>query len=550
MDFINPLIAQVRELFASMTPGARVTAGLLLAVVVVSLGFLFQQAATGPDEYLFGGTPIGRERLARVEAAIAGAGIDYTIEGERIKVARRDRNDAIAAVAEARELPPSFHSLMEEAVNGGSVLDFRGTKEQRVRAANEHRASIILSKLSFVDQAFVMHHVRQTQGLQRGRHATAAVSVEPVVGQSLTPTRVATIKDFVSKALDVPVEEIEVTSLGPDRIADTGEGVSPEEIDHPYFRNIAIQERRIKDSILQALADIPGVRVQVNARIDNVAQMQIRSVKPEPDPVTVARSSIDESETRIDAGPAERVGLEQNGPTPAPGEGLAAADRTERTNEVSDQQNVVGSSTEVRTMAGFKLEEAEATVVIPESYVEFVYRQDNADANGAPPAAIDRAVLEQTRESIKEKVKDIVKPILPKLALGQDEYAQVNVNFLRDLPKPPIPTPSMASGAMAIAQEYGGGVAMLGLAVFSLVMLRSVVSGGKTPPPAGLPSLQLAADEQDRAEGDDDEPDRPKLKLKKPDTLKDDLTDMVATDPDAAAAILRSWINNSDNAAA
>ena len=37
---------------------------------------------------------------------------------------------------------------------------------------------------------------------------------------------------------------------------------------------------------------------------------------------------------------------------------------------------------------------------------------------------------------------------------------------------------------------------------------------------------------------------RPKLKLKKADSLKDDLADMVASDPDAAAAILKSWINN------
>jgi hypothetical protein len=36
---------------------------------------------------------------------------------------------------------------------------------------------------------------------------------------------------------------------------------------------------------------------------------------------------------------------------------------------------------------------------------------------------------------------------------------------------------------------------------------------------------------------------RPKLKLKKGPSLKDDLTDMVREDPDAAAAILRTWIS-------
>ena len=44
MDFLNKAIAQLSDLFRSMTPGARITAGLLLAVVVVSMGYLFQHS--------------------------------------------------------------------------------------------------------------------------------------------------------------------------------------------------------------------------------------------------------------------------------------------------------------------------------------------------------------------------------------------------------------------------------------------------------------------------------------------------------------------------
>ena len=41
-----------------------------------------------------------------------------------------------------------------------------------------------------------------------------------------------------------------------------------------------------------------------------------------------------------------------------------------------------------------------------------------------------------------------------------------------------------------------------------------------------------------------EEDGRPKLRLNKGPTLKDDLTDIVREDPDAAAAILRNWIGN------
>src|SRR4051812_19469482 len=78
MDFLNKAIAQLSELFRSMTPGARVTAGLLLAVVIVSMGYLFRQGASGPDAYLFGGEALSDGQLTSVEAAIAKAGLsDY-----------------------------------------------------------------------------------------------------------------------------------------------------------------------------------------------------------------------------------------------------------------------------------------------------------------------------------------------------------------------------------------------------------------------------------------------------------------------------------------
>ena len=51
MDFLNKAISQVTDLFKSMTPGARMTAGMLLVMIVISLGYLFtmqgSRATTG-----------------------------------------------------------------------------------------------------------------------------------------------------------------------------------------------------------------------------------------------------------------------------------------------------------------------------------------------------------------------------------------------------------------------------------------------------------------------------------------------------------------------
>ena len=47
MDFLNKAFAQFNDLFRSMSPGSRITAGLLLVVAVVSVGYLFQSEVGG-----------------------------------------------------------------------------------------------------------------------------------------------------------------------------------------------------------------------------------------------------------------------------------------------------------------------------------------------------------------------------------------------------------------------------------------------------------------------------------------------------------------------
>jgi flagellar M-ring protein FliF len=83
-------------------------------------------------------------------------------------------------------------------------------------------------------------------------------------------------------------------------------------------------------------------------------------------------------------------------------------------------------------------------------------------------------------------------------------------------------------------------------------MLRSMVKSVPSSDSVvafGTPTVSLhqGDTESDSAAGeepDEEEERRPRLKLKKGHSLKDDLTDIVREDPDAAAAILRSWISN------
>src|SRR5262245_43245069 len=121
MDFLNKSLAQLSELFRSMTPGARITAGLLLAVVVVSFGSLFQHAAAGPDAFLFGGEALSDNEINQAEAAIAKAGLSgYQREGNRIRVPAGQQAAYLAAVADGGALPPNFNTILAKALDSSS----------------------------------------------------------------------------------------------------------------------------------------------------------------------------------------------------------------------------------------------------------------------------------------------------------------------------------------------------------------------------------------------------------------------------------------------
>jgi flagellar M-ring protein FliF len=188
-----------------------------------------------------------------------------------------------------------------------------------------------------------------------------------------------------------------------------------------------------------------------------------------------------------------------------------------------------------------------ATVAIPVSYFESVWKLRNPDA-AAPPKPEE---LQVVKEEVIAVVENLVEPLLIRgVDRAQNTYKHVRVFALDSLPAPTIEPPSTASRALAWTGQYWNTLAMLGVAFFSLIVLRSVVRN--VPPksaspaaPMTAPTLSLHADEEFTPTGreeSDESPARPRLRLKKGTSLKDELADIVREDPDAAAEILRGWI--------
>src|SRR5690349_18657827 len=130
MDFLNKLLAQLNDLFKSMSPGARMTAGLLLVAVVVSIGYLFNYQATGADAFLLNGQSFTAQELSTMEAAFGKAGLsDYTMDGARVRISKSRQAAYLGALADSGALPAHFGDHMAQAANNPGPFTSRAQQE-------------------------------------------------------------------------------------------------------------------------------------------------------------------------------------------------------------------------------------------------------------------------------------------------------------------------------------------------------------------------------------------------------------------------------------
>lgn len=546
MNFLNQFSKQISDLFATMTPGARVTAGLLLAVVVVSVGFLFQQSTLGPDEYLFGAEPLSASEINAMTAAMSQAGLnDFEVQGAHIRVPRSNRHEYIGAVAAADALPTHAKDFMVKALQEGSVFESREEKMQRMKLATEQEFSHIIGWFPWVQQASVIYDLKASRGLRQAEQASATVSVMPKPGETLNSRRARSIQKLVAGGFtSMSPEHVVVNNLGEDDFWGGAGDIDVEEFETPYHRERARIENEVRRSILSHLSHISGVRVEVSAILDKEITRQTLEVKPDPQAVSTSEVVTSEQSEDKTIDNAERPGLTINGP-----QGVATADTPRRentrtrTNEKTETQSKVGESTTQTLMAGMAAKEIQASIEVPRDYVLGVWKQKQQLLTGKIPDKIELTEMQRAEDDVKSAVTNAVKPLLPKL-VRESDYEQVNVVVIDTIEPVELPAPSLTKNALAWTSRNASMLAMVGVAVFSLLMLRTTIRPGKDSDADSGPILALEGAGKAPAEPEEEEEQRPKLKFRKPESLKDDLSDIVKEDPDAAAAILRNWIGS------
>jgi flagellar M-ring protein FliF len=554
MDFLNKAFAQISDLFRSMTPAARITTGLLLVVVVVSLVYLFDHQMSGPDAFLMGGEPIPASELQAMESAFGKAGLTgYVVEGNRIRVPRGQQAAYMAALADAQALPASFGSYLRKALDGGNAFTTsKNMLDKRMQLGLQDDLSLIIRSMRGVEKASVLFNEQVEPGLSKKKVITAAVSVKALGNQPLEEDRVPAIRHLVASAIGGPPDSVTVIDLnsGQAFVNDSLNGGAPG--GDRYAEAKRKHEKAYSDKIRDALSYIPGVVVATEVEIDPTLEQS--QLKQEIDPKTVALRSRETSKTSNEqsAAPGGRPGLGAQG-----GVANASAVLTEAAGSKSDTESterddsfVAPTTTTQSKKASLTPMKVAVSVGIPSSYFVKIWQEKNPPAAGEAAKKPDANALASIETEIRTKVEDAVAHLIPR-RISEDLKNLINVTQFPSLPSDPIPQPTMSDQVVDWLSVNWSTVGMCVLGLFSLMMLRSMVRSAPVPEsavPTGInmtiasPMTIVEEAPAEELEPGEATPARRKRRLKSGPTLRDDLVEMVREDPDAAANVLRSWI--------
>ncbi len=571
MDFLNKLFAQLNDLFKSMSPGARMTAGLLLVAVVVSLGYLFNSQSSGADTFLLNGQSFSADELSAMEAAFGKAGLsDYSVDGSRVRIVKSRQAAYLGALADGGALPARFGDHLNSAATSPGPFTSRAQQEEMMKVAKQKELAMVIRSMNGIENAVVHYDIqKRTGGLSNNQVVTASVSVKPRGNMQLEENRVPMIRSLVASAIaglspaNVTVVDINGRAYGGGGANGVG-GFSED----PYLNMTRAYKEMIENGIRDSLAYVPGITATANVELDREMLKDITDTKVDPKTIKIFDKTQENSttSTQSNGGAGARAGLaaqQPNAPASLPAGG--GGSQNEETRTTSESQSTASTLISKIKMAGLTPKRVAVAIGVPSDYFEQVWHLQNPPAEGAEKKKPDAAALAGIEAAEMKRIKEHVTQLIPKPVDPEtpiDMATLVTVTAFSRLAPQELSGPSMVDRALDWLANSWSTVAMIGLGLFSLLMLKSFVGSVNIATPAPDVRSATISDDEDETEaaaaggksgiaasGEKDAAGKPKQrtlhrKLGAGMSLREELIDMVREDPEAAANVLRSWIGN------
>jgi flagellar biosynthesis/type III secretory pathway M-ring protein FliF/YscJ len=548
MDFLKAQFTRIQEQLGGLSATQKMLVVSLLTIMVMTLLWWSHWAAE-PEMSALLDQPLSTEDVGLITANLDARDIPHQVVGDKVMVPADRKMEVLAALSYSNALPKDFDKGFDEIIKQMNWLDPPDKTDQMfLRAKEQTLAEMIrcwpgVAAADVVIDPSVDRHIGDndvqpvaTVTITTGRNnkianrqlaesAAAAVCGAQV---GMERSRVNVIVDGVS----FPIKD-----RSADGMDSGGDGVAMQQQYEDYYR------KKIED----ALEDIRGVMVSVTVKVDtSQTTTTIHKVDPKQTVSVPMQTEETSQENAQTASSQEEPGALPNTSLSLPSSGGGGGGSTNST-EKNQFKSDYGNQDEVIKQGAGTATVTSASVRVPRSYFLQAYKIENGGKDPDDPAAL-KTYIDAQLQKIHNEVKGCAE-FPSEESLVVDSYSDVVQ------PELPLGQQTAASPMTGAIGKHGKEIGVGVLAVISLFMVSMMVRKGGVVPATAVPQ-PLAASEGPTLNGneavvgsaaennealDGMELDEETVKGQQ---VLDQVQKMVTANPDAAASLVKRWLNH------
>ena len=488
----EPQAATFQQRLRSLPLATRIVGCLAIVVLLAAAVFTSRPRTSTKLISLLGETRLQTLDIQRIRMALSQAGIvDAEVRDQQVWLPRERVATALKVINEQNVLPAGLKAESPAAPN---ISPFASRLQQQLQQQHQKKVAIqsLVRRLPFVADAMLEIDFGSEATQRSTGPLRCTLTIQPSDGSYLETSQLETIRQIAIGSL---------SQLQPENlvIVDLAAGIAFDDklLEKPQTTEQVVEieklryRQRLDREIQQRLADIEGVEISVSCRVD--------------------------SNQTLDFAPASVVAVKRSGATAMLASGPISLPGTNGTASVeiptgNQNQREIGNSP-VSSQSKVPAFLPQVTIRLP--------RQLSASSD-QPAVSLARSMeQDQLRKTVLERVR----PLLPDSAFNTPDQFPITVEFAAaEVAAQSNPGTPMAINQWLSSRSGGIWIAVISTAGLSMLLLFS---------------LRRRETAGDVATGESAyRPNEEAREIK----LKQQIDELLRSDPDTAANVIRDWI--------
>jgi len=577
MEHVNAFIkhnyAKLRDLYLSMTLGNRIVSALLFATLLISLGYLIVGGIKPPDPrtktvMMYDGYMFSTSEKGAAEYAFSRARLtDHNWIGNQLQVPTHQRPDYARILAEA-DVPESSGKARQTAAQNLSAWQSARMMNTQMIAAKERDTVDAIKKIPGIFNVTILTHQRpewERNVWARRQVMSVSVIVEAVETKPLRLETISTIGNLVANAFGITNrKEISITDSKNSRSYD-GLGVEVNSAQGEYLQNQLRHQEEWDNRIHLHMGNIPGLKVATSVTLSQYRtrnSFEIEHGRPTP----LVTHELDYHFKKEGWDRFFRPGqtAQWSRPLIDPTGNVSPKDLIdEKKRETETSHALQGTETKNDLLPYIPLR-VSTSIRVPREHILKIWRERNRQLGGDPETqpTPEELLAEEERFTINTK-QSIGALLVEYRASNREDPMNLVIVTFEDIIREIQPELTAWQEFLLFMQHHWQSIGLMSLVFCGLVVLWIISKQPKPEPIVIYEGLETPLEAIDAriaerrrleaeaaaaitaaAEETGPEFENTLGELGSLRSLKDEIAELIAKNPEAAAAVIRQWVGN------